>query len=427
MSLSYTKPIPASPGVYFFLDNKKNYLYIGKASNLRNRLKSYLSGPKDPRIQAMVAEASVLKWRILDSEIEALIEESVLIKEYRPRFNIMLRDDKQYFFILLTEAELPHISLTHQPQPGQEVIGPFTSGNAIKTTLKLLRTTFPYCTCTQEHTRPCLNAHIGKCFGICCLKKDLVPKYYNASDVSERRKLYRQNIKTLQGIFTGKKQQVLTRLERTMSKEAEGHEFESALQLRTQIERLRQVFENAKVLEKLKAATNESGLSALESLLRITPLTRIEGYDISHLQGTSATGSMVVFSEGIPDKAEYRKFKIKTFTSAHDTGMLKEVLIRRLKHQEWTIPNLILIDGGKGQLNAAREAIALSGYSIPIVSITKNEKHMGDHLYSTQFDGSKKLTEIKKAGASLLLHIDGEAHRFAISYYRRLHRKIVKK
>jgi excinuclease ABC subunit C len=415
--------MPSAPGIYFFRDKSGRVLYLGKAANLKNRIKSYFSRQNDPRISKMLETAKSIDWQETDSEIEALILESQLIKKYRPPFNIMLRDDKQYFYVALTKEGFPKIRITHQPTKQQkitfsQIIGPFTDGVALKTALKLLRKIFPYCTCKQKHNNFCLNYHIGNCPGFCCLKKEVA---------AEERKLYRKNILAIKAVLSGQKGSLIKKLEKKMSAEVKNSNFEEAIRIRNQLERIRSFFENAKIIKEmeLKNREGEKGMIELKQSLRLGVLpVRIEGYDISNIQGEFATGAMAVFTRSAssgqadfrPDKNEYRKFKIRT--TGGDTGMLKEILTRRFNHPEWPYPDLILIDGGKGQLNAAIAAIP---NKTPIIALTKNEKHIGDHILSTTIKAAIKIKKLPLAARNLILQIDAEAHRFAIRYYRKLH------
>ncbi len=388
---------------------------------MKNRLDSYFNkNLYNPRLQKMLEIAKNIDWRETDSEIEALILESQLIKKYRPPFNIMLRDDKQYFYVVFTKEQFPKILISHQPTTiyrNIEVeiwIGPFTDGNALKTTLCLLRRIFPYCTCKQRHNNYCLNYHIGNCFGFCCLKKRAAAKQVAA---------YKENIAALKEILSGKKKSLIKELEKELGIATQKEKFEKAIELRDKIEKLKRVFENARIINEIGRKETE-GLNVLAELKEILHLPnlpkRIEGYDVSNIQGEFATGAMVVFIDGKLDKNEYRKFKIKLTATPNDARMLKEILTRRLGHQEWRFPDLIIIDGGRGQLSAAKAAVP---NEIPIIALTKNEKHIGDHILSTTRKTAIKIKKLPPAVRNLILQIDAEAHRFAISYYRKLHRK----
>lgn len=410
------KKIPTSAGIYIFQDTKNKPLYIGKALNLKNRLKSYLK-TDDPRIQKMIATAEKIKHVQTNSDIEALILESQYIKKYQPPFNIMLRDDKQYFYVGFTKNKLPRIYLTHQPVGNDEYIGPFTDGSAIKTTLRFLRSIFPYCTCKQLHHNRCLNYHIGKCLGFCCLKSQATKKGVVT---------YLSNIKSIRAILNGGKNSLIKKLKKNADTNAKADNFKKAIELRNKIEKLERVFKNARIIRSSKMMMPHN--SGLESLLKQQkPIIRIEGYDVSNIQGTHATGSMVTFVNGQPDKNFYRKFKIHNKQTPDDTAMLKEILERRFKHTEWPFPDLILIDGGKGQVNVARSTLATLKITIPIIGISKDDRHIGHQIFipNRKSTGWRivALTKLSPTDKNLLLAIDGEAHRFAISYYRKLHRK----
>lgn len=460
--LGKTKNVPRVPGVYFLKNARGKILYVGKARNLRNRVRSYFqphSVSSGTRTN-LVDEIAGIDWQETDSEIEALLLESRLIKKIRPRYNVLMRDDKQYFFVGFTREELPRIFITHQPskskrQPsspeplfesnprsrGQvegktkgkkfgtaDFIGPFTDGSAIKKTLRILRKTFPYY--TRRHPKiKCIYCHLDLCPGPNPDKKE-----------------YRKNIKNIKKVLRGKRTTLIKKLEKEMREAAKKENFEKAAKIRDKISALENVFRHTNVLSldvHFRTYENERGrASIMKKLLKdylginlqFKKRIRIEGYDVSNIQGKYATGSMVVFVLGesdhlkgsdshvfAPDKNECRKFRIKTVKSANDVAMLKEVLRRRFRHTEWPMPDLILIDGGKAQQNAALEAIKLYGskaIKMKVVALAK--KH--EEIY---IPGKLKPIKLSKNSPLLLLlmHIRDEAHRFAIGYYRGLHRK----
>ncbi len=417
---SVTK-LPSEPGIYMFKDEHGKDLYIGKASNLKSRVGSYLK-TEDVRIKKMLQTAERLKCKSAESDIEALILESQLIKKFRPPFNIVMRDDKQYFYVGFSNEDFPRIFWTHQPHDnkfkGSNFIGPFTDGNILKSALRFLRRTFPYCTCRgRPHNNFCLNYHIGKCPGYCCLKKPTT----NTLQLTN----YQKNIRAVKYILNGKRVSLVKNLEKEMSQLAKKGELERAIELRNKISDLKRIFENARVIK--NSDILKAHRSGLESLLRQQkPIIRIEGYDISNIQGTHATGSMVTFIHGRPDKNFYRKFKIYTKQSPDDTAMLKEILERRFRHDEWPFPDLILIDGGKGQVNTAVKTLKELAIKVPVIGVSKNERHLGHQLIIPGRKTPLALTKLSPADRNLLLAIDSEAHRFAISYYRKLHRKSLK-
>ena len=409
-----------------FTGDKRKLYYIGKASNLKARLLSYLK-TKDPRILKMLSLATDIKTLETDSEIEALILESQYIKKYKPAFNIMLRDNKNFFSVVFTKEKFPKVFITHQPT----FFGPFTDGTALKTTLRHLRRIFPYCTCKQLHHNFCLNYHIGKCPGFCCLK-DSPERNLKINEEKE----YEKNIKALKDILKGKEASLLKNLEKEMIRRGKEENFEEAIELRKKAEKIKRVFENASIirnskLEIINLEARNSQLTTLHKLKQLLKLnklpTRIEGYDVANIQGQYAVGAMVVFANGHPDKNEYRKFLIRTKISSDDTAMLKEILERRSKHIEWPFPDLVLVDGGKAQLNTAYSTIKNLQLTTGVIALTKDEKHRGSKIYiSERRSASWRIISLSKLSTdvkNLLIRIDSEAHRFAITYYRHGHRK----
>ncbi len=465
--------LPATSGVYVFRDRRKKPLYIGKAKNLSSRVRSYFSTPRTSMIGKMVEAAFSISWQETLSEIEALILESSLIKKHKTKYNSLMRDDKQYFYVGITKEQFPRLFITHQPRtttfgalrdspsklPKNKVplpadyIGPFTDGRALKTTLRLLRKIFPFCTCKQKHLNYCLNFHIGNCLGFCCLKQDskilsVLPKRGSAkidflkkvndrvgSDNNSRlygttqnqTEEYGENIRSIKKILSGKKKDVLKDLISQLKNQNSSSEFSDSATISEKISQVQKFFLNTKVIQRI--STSNKLLSELGKVLVLnySPV-RIEGYDISNIQGLFATGAMVVFINGAPDKNEYRKFKIRSFSSPSlpeqpgDTGMLREVMERRLRHKEWQYPDLILVDGGIGQVGAVSAVLKEFGLKIPVVGLVKNERHIGERLIlGTGIKSSISLETIPIAVKNLLLHIDSEAHRFAIQYYRKRH------
>ena len=381
------KSIPTYPGVYIFRRGSTP-LYVGKALNLKKRVSSYFTNAKSltPKVERMLVEATSLRIIRAASEIEALLKEAELIKKWRPRYNVLMRDDKSYFYVAITKEIFPRIFVTHQPfkeriesrekrlgKGGQRAnprsilyslpphyIGPFTDGGALYTTLKLLRRIFPYCTCKETHKRPCLASQIGKCLGICCLRQDAFE--LKRIGIREQKKLkirYRRNVKNIQEILNGKKSRLENTLTRLMKSAVRKEQYEKAAIFRDQIFGLEGIFEHRSALRAPQECYPWPMVeSALQKTLNIAgPIHRIEGYDISNISGTEATGSMVVFSNGSANKKEYRKFRIKSVSGSNDVAMHQEVIRRRFNHPEWTLPDIIVIDGGKPQLNAVLKVI----------------------------------------------------------------------
>ena len=406
-------PLPTTAGVYCFKHGKK-LLYIGKAANIKERVKNHFQQPTY-RDNLFINQVEKLGFIETDSEIEALLLESELIKKYRPKYNILWKDDKSYFFVAVTKDGLPRVFITHQPNPKPytlkpKFIGPFVDGNALKRVLRFLRRVFPYYVAKKHPKIPCSWCHLDLCPGPDPDKND-----------------YKKNIKNLIAVLKGKKKSVLRALKKEMAASSQKQDFEKAAKLRDQIQSLENVFSHAEILRQKMVPRTSTWyhLAVEETLKKILgsgkKIERIEAYDVSNIQGKEATGSMVTFVNGEPDKNFYRKFKIHIAGKPNDTAMLKETLTRRFNHPEWPLPDLILIDGGKGQLNAALAALK------PITCNLKPKTTALAKSHNELFIESKKnpvlLKNLPQEISNLILRLRDEAHRFAISYHKKLREK----
>ncbi len=538
--------LPTKSGVYLLKDAEGNILYVGKAANLRHRLRSYFSTGQrlSPKLQRMVARVNDLDFFITTSEQEALILELNLIKRHRPRYNVRLKDDKTFPYLKIDPNEdWPRVFITRRlEQDGGHYFGPFASAKSIRQTMKIIKRIFPFRTCSKPITgtdsRPCLWYYIGSCLAPCI---GVVSK-------EEYAEVIRQVILFLEG----KQEGVVQELESKMEEASEALEFEKAALLRDQIQAIHKVIEgqriattvrgeqdviafaedkdrayvqvffirdgkmigresfvlqgtrleepqqimtsfikqfydsapyippllllqhpvedkvviedwlrskrgdrvsiqvprrgNKRQLVKIVAENAQQGLAQLTikqlaaptvleaALAEIAgelqlphPPLRMEGYDISNIQGTSAVGSMVVFEQGKPKPAHYRRFRIKTVSGVDDYAMLHEVLKRRFKHSSdasvsdtWAIlPDLVLIDGGKGQLNTAQAAMhEVGAESVPIASIAKEN----EQIFIPQKTKPIVLPD-NSPGLQLLQHLRDEAHRFALGYHHKIRQK----
>ena len=417
--------LPKVPGVYCF-KTAKEILYIGKAANLRERVKNHFQQPsyKDYLFLDKVEKIGYIKT---NSEIEALILEAELIKKLQPKFNVIWRDSKNYFFVAKTKEEFPRIFWCHQKKlevKGSklevEYVGPFVDGKALKETLKILRKVFPFRSCRVLPKRPCLWYHLGRCPAPCILKT----KSSKEIGLKEKiRKECQRNAENVFRIIQGKKKEVLRKLKKEMREEAKKENFEEAAKIRDQIFALEKVLEHSKILEKeVKIEIPWKEIEEkLREILKVERVSRIEAFDISQIHGNFAVGSMITFINGVPEKNFYRRFKIKFTQKPSDVDMIREILERRFKHKEWGFPDLILIDGGKAQLNAATN----SKFQIPnskhikVLALAKKEKK----LY---IEGKKEpvfLKNLPREIFNLILNLDNEAHRFAISYHKKLREK----
>lgn len=450
------KGAPKNPGVYIFR-SKKEVLYVGKAANLRNRLKSYLK-ITDAKTQSLDEEATKLDYISLRSEIEALIEESRLIKELRPKYNILWRDDKSYLYAAFTKEKFPKIFITHKnPKAKQlkfktELVGPFTDNGALRLVMKLLRRYFPYCTCLRPHFRDCLNAQIGKCLGFCCQKSSLILR--SSDKGAGDSKTYQKNIRMIKIILRGQSQEVKIRLPQNdpngrISTSWQSKKLLEILSEGKEREALEKIFEHKEFIaaepvasRKQRAfapAANAASLSAISrsenndnertkrNRLRdvpanqpsplLTNIQKVECYDISNFAGKEAVGAMtsLVKKDGVwqADKNSYRKFKIKLSPTRDDPRMMYEVVSRRLKHPEWPYPDLIIIDGGITQYRAALKAQSEvpEAKNIKITAYPKPQK--------TLLGWPNAPEEILKLAERAIY----QTHNFVIRYHRKVRQK----
>lgn len=425
------KDIPKDPGCYLFEDRTGKIIYIGKAVNLKNRVSQYFrkSEKQSLKTQKLIENIFSVDFIKCDSDIDALIEEARLIKKYNPKYNVLLRDDKNHFFVGITKEIYPRIFITHQPSSlvkfsnlpaGRQVsnvkcdfIGPFTDGFALKQTLKILRNIFPYRHCVKMPRKPCLQYHLNRCLAPCINTAIETP-------VSLNQKM-KNNAKEMVKILVGKKQNVLKKLEKEMKNFAEKENFERANELKKKIESLRKIFAHKNSLENFKRIKRKTNWGEIEkyiqNMLDIKDrISRVECYDISNISGKNAVGSMVVFKDGIPYKKEYRKFNIKfSGDEPNDPKMMQEILERRIRHIEWSTPDLIIVDGGITQLNAARKAV---GEKYPILSIAKRN----EDIYLAVRPPSRSLpiptADMPSEVKYFFQQIRDEAHRFAITFHR---------
>ncbi|MBS3971067.1 MAG: excinuclease ABC subunit UvrC [Clostridia bacterium] len=531
------KRLPDKPGVYLMLSEEEKIIYVGKASSLRSRVRSYFRDSSAPaKVSALVRHIKDIDYIVTDTEVEALILECNLIKKHRPKYNVFLKDDKTYPYIKVTLDEAyPRIVTTRRvKKDGAKYYGPYTSAGSLHETIRLLRRLFPIRTCKnfEKQQRACLNYHIKRCLAPC------------AGNVSAAD--YKDMINEIMNFLEGKQERVIKNLQEKMLKAAENLQYEKAGELRDQIKAVEKVLEKQKIVnaaeedqdviafargnnevcvqvffirngkvvgrehffldgtdglgrsevmtifvkqyysrvadipgkillqepiedkdvieqwlkekantrviiqvpqmgEKLKLVemigrnalllleeaqlsrqkkklADEEALLQLKDYLKLAALPlRIECYDISNIQGTSTVGSMVVFEKGKPSTDEYRRFKINAVEGANDYASLQEMLYRRFKRGAGVaaLPDLVLIDGGKGQLNAARDVMKLLGFaSIPAYGIAKKE----ELLFTENEQEAIKLPENSEA-LYLLQRIRDEAHRFAITYHRQLRSK----
>lgn len=364
------KDLPRSPGVYFHKSKSGEVIYVGKAAVLKNRVRQYFQTSRnfDPKTIALVSEIYDTEWIETESEIDALFLESEMVKRYMPRYNVLLRDDKSQMFVRIDmKSEWPHVSFTRNPSDDKaEYYGPFYNGYALKKAIRYLRPIYPYLTKPPVKQTSRLDEELG-----------LSPNSHEGSES------YKQNLRKLISYIKGNRVALMNELEQSMKEAAANHDFERAADLRNKLHAMRELkrrvmFGDREFLD----ISKDRALSDLRNLLGLaSPLVRIEGYDISHQGGVNVVASMVVFTNGVSDRAEYRKFKTKQDKN-DDVGNMKETVSRRFSEKNiksWGIPNLVLIDGGTGQLDAAVTAMEDRNVNVPVISIAKREEEVIIH------------------------------------------------
>ncbi|MFH1643169.1 MAG: GIY-YIG nuclease family protein [Patescibacteria group bacterium] len=394
-------------GVYAFKNNGQ-FLYIGKAINIKSRVKDHFlkNNFKDKFFTDQSNKIGFIKT---NSEIEALILESQLIKKYKPKYNVMWKDDKSFFYIQITKEEFPRVYVSHKTSAEDKQIGPFTDSRALKHTLRILRRAFPYYTVKKHPKTKCPWCYLKLCPG---------PE----PDKQE----YKKNIKKIIKVLEGKNKSVLNNLKKEMKILAKKQDYETAAKTRDQIWALENIMAHTRYIspyfERIEIDWKVTEKYLQKILKTKENINRIEAYDISNIQGQQATGSMVVFEKGKSNKSLYRKFKIKTIEGPNDTGMIKEVLSRRL-HNNWPKPDLILIDGGKGQLNSALSIKKEFKIKAPIISLAKKN----NELFLEKAKKPILLKDQPRDVFNLIIQLRDESHRFAISYHKLLRKKTLLK
>jgi len=383
------KNLPDTPGVYLMKGLNNRLLYVGKAGNLKRRVSSYFLKSQDSKTEKLVSEIRKIDYIETGTAIEALILEAELIKKHTPPFNIREKDDKSFLFVEITKEKFPRVLLVRGKNKANGYrFGPFTSANSIREALRIVRRIFPFSVHDPERLgkfiRPCFDYEIGTCPGTCI---GVVTRLN-----------YLKNIRNIKLFFEGKKEIITKSLEKEMKVASKKLEFEEAEKIKRQIFALHHIQDIAFI--------NESEVVGEKTI------GRIEGYDISNISGTNAVGSMVVFVNGKPDKDEYRKFKINTVKQINDVGMMNEVLKRRFGNS-WTLPDLVLVDGGLGQVNVARKVLREFNLKIPIIGIAKGPTRKANRIVGKIPEGAMKKN---------LIQVRDEAHRFAISYHKKLRR-----
>jgi excinuclease ABC subunit C len=375
------KTLPRSAGVYFHKSKNGEIIYVGKAAVLKNRVRQYFQSKRDMDIKtlALVEEIYDTDWVETESELDALFLESEMVKRYMPRYNILLRDDKSQMYIRIDmKSEWPTVSYTRNPaDDGAEYFGPYYNGYAIKKALRYLRKVFPYFTKPpKDGARPDLDAHIG-----------LSPRPGVSSEE------YKASLKQLMRYFEGGRKAIIRDIEKQMQQSAKLHDFENAARYRNKLNDLKALQQRIMFGDKeFLDISKDKALVLLRDLLLMEKVpVRIEGFDISHMSGTNVVASQVVFINGVSSRSDYRKYKTK-LEQNDDYANMFETIRRRLSPKNikaWGTPQLLLIDGGKGQLEAAIKAIEAQSLHIPVISIAKREEELIIHALRSNIDTTR--------------------------------------
>lgn len=409
------KNLPLTSGVYVMKDASGKVLYVGKAVSLRKRVQSYFTRHHDAKTDFLVSKICDVEHIPTASEAEALILEAGLIKQYRPRYNIERRDDKSYPFIEVTYEEFPRISVVRphiknsniaelSKKTGSKYFGPYVNPKLIREALGIIRKIFHFRTCHPFPKKACLDYHLGLCDAPCEEK-------INRSE-------YAKIIRNVCLILEGKKDVLYQHLRREMETLAQTKSYEEAAKVRDQIRAIGALYSGTKDINYYKEAEQ------LQRFLNLPRLPeRMEAFDISNTMGDQAAGAMASFFNGKPDKNNYRRFRVRTVAAIDDFKMIAEVVRRRysrLKNERLIFPDLIVIDGGKGQLSSAKKELDDIQVDIPIIAIAKKQEEI-----FLPHRRNPVLLPRDSLGLQLIQRIRDEAHRFAVTYHRKLRSKNV--
>lgn len=409
-----------------FLGQKNSVIYVGKAKDLKSRVSSYFVNHSllGEKTRLLVSQIKKIKITVVESELESLLLEAYYIKKYAPKYNVRMADDKSYPLIKITVHDrYPKVLFARRDDdPRSLYFGPYPNSGAVKTVLKIIRRVFPFQSVLNHPNRICLYNHLGLC---------PCPPINNSKILQKE---YRRNIRNIIRILEGKSQKIMRELKRERERASKTEQFEEAQMLQNKIIALSVITQpfhrpfEYDVNPNLRSDIREQELTALQETLNTSgkqfPVPyKIECYDISNIQGTNATGSMVVFVNGEKDSSSYRKYKIRRENTPNDFAMMSEVLNRRLRHAEWAYPNLIIVDGGKGQVSAALKVLENYQVEIPLIGLAKREETIVVPM-SLKNDKEEHFKEIQLPKDSPALHlirrIRDEAHRFAITYHKKL-------
>jgi excinuclease ABC subunit C len=420
------RTFPTTPGVYLMKDSAGRVIYVGKAKNLRSRAGSYFlkAAAEEARTAVWIHEIADIDFMLCDSEVDALLVESRLVKDIQPKHNKDLKDDKTFPYLMITtREEFPRVEVTREPKDkGVKLYGPFPSAGALRGAIQVLQRIFKFRTCSLDISesdekwkwfRPCLLASINQCTAPCNLRID--------------KESYRKDIKRLQTFLEGGKRKLISEMQDEMKAASKSLDFERAAVLRDEINMLERLEERGELETHAQPEVfyidPKKGLTGLRQVLSLKTTPRvIEGCDIAHLGGSDTVASLVQFIDGLPFKPGYRRYKIQDVKGIDDFRSMYEIVsrrFRRLSDNQETFPDILLIDGGKGQLNAAMAAFRDQQIDPPtVISLAKQE----EEIFRPGESESIKLSRNSYA-LRLLQYVRDESHRFAQHYHHILRNK----
>lgn len=419
----HVKLLPKSPGVYMYKNHGNQVIYVGKAKNLFNRVGSYFSGELELKTSRMIQSAKSLSYIPVESEFEALLLEAKLVKKFNPKYNIELRDDKSPLYIGVTSEELPRVILLRQKEIQKtklrNIYGPFINSKSPRVVLRMIRRIFPF-SMHKPTNRLCVDSQIGLCN----------PCPSEVKHAPGLKKDYMLNIRRVNAILSGKSKLVLLQLQKEMKSLSQAEKYEEAKEVSERIKALDYTItrreldasyvDNPNLLEDIRRKELDQLGKIINHFIKTKQLRRVECFDIAHLSGTYPTASMVTFVDGEPDKSLYRHYKVSEGTKNDDTGSMKLILAKRkYRFATWGKPDLIIVDGGKGQLSAALEVL---GDTVPVVGLAKKLETL---IFKTD-KGFEEFVLPESSAKKFVQRIRDEAHRFARSYHHKLVSRAIK-
>jgi excinuclease ABC subunit C len=423
------KLLPQTIGLYFFKNGEK-YIYIGKSLNIRVRVHNHFERADfDAKERAIIENSDHIEHIICASELHALVLESQLIQKYLPPYNVIWKDNKSYLYIKIPIRDnFPRVSLVRREADGKSLyFGPYSSTRDVRFLLRAIRKVVPFCTQKQPIKKPCFYSKIGLCNPCPGQANEKINKSINEEMKVQMKKTYRTNIRKVIAILEGKAESILKDLKRQILIHSDAQEYEQSLELRNKLLHLEelihlrsferfeysQAYDPEVAIEKLKTI-----LLSLSSTNSDIPLSRIECYDISNLMQKEATASMVVATNGILDKAEYKRFKMKV-QGVSDFKMLTEAITRRMNN-EWKKPDLIVVDGGTPQVITISGVLKNLKVEIPLIGIAKRPDRI---VVLVKGESKTYKFSLHNEGFKLIQQLRDESHRFAKKYHTMLRGK----